>query len=126
MPAVRYSRVLGVVLVALRAMRPRSKVDPRIAALHVLSVSYRLKVIGVDAAPDAAKMVKLKTVRDWSALQFVDDAVGKPIRRPPTRTDRAAPNAAISLVAKIADQNPASGEWNRNDKSVKEIKRVHG
>lgn len=42
---------------------------------HVLSVSYQLKMPGIDAAPVLAKMVWLKTLWDRASIEFVEESV---------------------------------------------------
>jgi hypothetical protein len=66
-----------VVRVALRAVHFVSLVTSSFTSLRVLSVSDRLQVVGIDAAVDAAQVIKLEPFWYGAAKQLVRDSVCK-------------------------------------------------
>ena len=78
-------------------------------ACHVHGMGDGFQMVRVNAASDAAFVVKFQSIRDEADEQFVGDDVGL------TATLGIVPYLAVSVSVKTAHPNPASGFGDRHD-----------
>lgn len=107
--------VLGTVSVASWAMRLRSLLRPCLpprrtnASTGVLCARYRLQMLGIDAAPNAALMVEFESIRHFPEDHFVEHLVGEPAR--PNIDALPHPDTGVSFGITVSRPQPASGVW---------------
>jgi hypothetical protein len=99
-----YVGVLGIVGVALRAMRLASV--RRGSAVGVLASTNRFQVVRIDATPNTAEVVNLETAANGSNERLIGEPMG-PHWTPGAVSSAADPEAPIAVLFNVARPQPA-------------------
>lgn len=108
-PLVRIEFVVGM---ALRAMRFGSMTN---ASQQIDLIGHNLQMIWIDAASDAAEMVKAQTSRYWSFMQLVRHSMRMATRSLPK------PNRPVSICLATSHPDPTSRFCDRNIHGIETV-----